>query len=86
VGSGGTVPLEYGVPPGSPQPPLALPIIDSRKGALVPMAQVSDFTDVALSGETLLVRIQDGGDELIDAISLKGLAFELLKLPCFADR
>ena len=65
---------------------IALPIIDSRKGALVPMRQVAEFTDVALSGETLLVRIQDGGNELIDAISLKGLESELMKLPCFAER
>jgi len=86
AGAGGTVPLEYGVPPGAPQSPIALPIIDSRKGALVPMPQVSEFTDVALSGETLLVRIQDGSSALIDAISLKGLASELTKLPCFAER
>jgi hypothetical protein len=86
VGTGGTVPLEYGVPPGAPQSPMALPIIDSRKGALVPMDQVAEFTDVALSGESLLVRIQDGGNELIDAISLKGLEFELMKLPCFTRR
>ena len=86
VGTGGTVPLEYGVREGAPQTPIALPIIDSRKGALVPMDQVGAFTDVALSGETLLVRIQDGGRVLNDAVSLKGLAFELMKLGCFAER
>jgi len=86
VGTAATVPLEYGVPPGAPESPIALPIIDSRKGALVPMPQVAEFTDVALSGETLLVRIQDRGDELIDAISVKGLGSELMKLPCFAER
>jgi hypothetical protein len=86
VGTDGTIPLEYGVPPGVPQSPIALPIIDSRKGALVPMDQVGEFTEVALSGETLLVRIQDGGDVLADAISLKGLELELMKLPCFAGR
>lgn len=86
VGTGGTVPLEYGVPEGVPQTPIALPIIDSRKGALVPMDQVGEFTNVALSGDTLLVRIQDGGRVLTDAVSLKGLAFELTKLGCFAGR
>jgi hypothetical protein len=86
VGTDGTVPLEYGVPPGAPQSPIALPIIDSRKGALVPMHQVGAFTEVALSGDTLLVRIQDGPDDLVDAVSVKGLAFQLMKLPCFAGR
>jgi hypothetical protein len=86
VGTDGTIPLEYGVPPGAPQTPIALSIIDSRKGALIPMQQVGAFTNVALSGDTLLARIQDGGNVLVDAINLKGLQSELVKLPCFAER
>ena len=34
VGGDGTVPLEYGVPEGAPQPPIALPVIDARRDIL----------------------------------------------------